>query len=114
MVSIQLSYKSVVNFFMSSIRHIKHLSTTRSIAMLLVLVFVLDIMAHAGHDHSKEQVQHQAFGYCVGFSHLGATPSNTAILNIEFLVAKVLLTVQWIEPSIQIQIAAQPRAPPTH
>jgi hypothetical protein len=97
---------------MSSIRHSNYLPTLRILVMLLVMAFVLASMAHAGHDHSKEQAQHQVCDYCAGFGHLGAASSKlVTALSIEFMDEAPVIK-QWNAPTLHIQSTAQPRAPP--
>jgi len=80
---------------------------------MLVMVFVLGTVAHAAHEHNKEQqAQHLVCDYCAGLAHLGAAPSNSSTQNVAQLEGTAPLTAQRTAPSIPILSAAQPRAPP--
>lgn len=81
---------------------------------LLVMAFALGTIAHAGHDHSRrEQATHsQVCDYCVGFAHLGASPTNTAVITAtQFFDEAPVMGVALI-PYVAIHTVAQARAPP--
>lgn len=81
----------------------------------LMLMFTLNLAAHAGHAHDDAkaaQTAHAACGYCVTFGGLadaGSTPGSLALppaTDVEFQQPRTA-SADW-----RVETAAHPRAPP--
>jgi len=84
----------------------------RILLLLSVMVFALGSVAHAGHEHSKELVQHQTCDYCVGYANLvGSTEHSVEIPSSSFTDEAPLSFSQAHVP-LRDHVVAQPRAPP--
>jgi len=86
----------------------------RACLALLVMVFVLGTIAHAGHDHSRlEQTTHShVCEYCVGFAHLGASPTTTTAFTTPLFFDEAPSKGAALTPYVAIHTVAQARAPP--
>jgi hypothetical protein len=90
----------------------KYLNSTRALIVLLMLVFMLGSLAHAGHNHEKQQSQHQTCEYCIGYAHLGGSTPSTNLLPVVCFTDEAPAKFEWIAPTQRPVSNAQARAPP--
>lgn len=95
---------------------IQHLAPRRlrTCLALLMMVFVLGTVAHAGHVHAQQDqvAHHQLCDYCAGFAHVGGAPANTIALVIKLFFDEAPITEGARVPYAITHTSAQARAPP--
>lgn len=89
---------------------------SRAVLVGFALVFGLNSIAHAAHQHEPTSatisLHSTVCGFCVSFDHLATTPTPAAIHLSAEVESFAVLVSDAAPPALRVRSTAQPRAPP--